>query len=125
MKNVLLNAIMILILGCGTHLGYAQDAVNSDAESIEIEKTQKALLIQKYGWIQEHLQNKDHPVESIAEMRHANSSSFVLIKTSQETVLYDNGGSRHCTDGPDINCAEYYKLSDGELKWSKSDQTEE
>lgn len=117
MKNVLLNALMILILGCTVQLGYAQDAVNLDEKTAEVESA-KEQLIQKYEWVKAHLDNTDQPVQQITEMRYGRDVDFVSIETTQSTVIYDHKGNRHCSDTPGLNCIEFYKLREGELSWS-------
>lgn len=119
MKNVLLNALMILTLGCTVQLGYAQDAVNLDETAVK-EKSAKEQLIQKYEWVKAHLNNKTQPVHHLAEMRFERDVYFVMIETADGKVVYDNNGNRHCTDSPELNCINFYKLREGELSWSAS-----
>ena len=102
MKNVLLNALMILILGCTVQLGYAQDAVNLDEAAAEVESA-KEQLIQKYEWVKDHLDNTDQPVQQITEMRYAQDVAFVLIETAGGAVIYDHKGNRYCSDTPNLN----------------------
>lgn len=119
MKNVLFNSIVLFSLCLMAQSSTAQQVEVLDNQKEVVEKTDKAKLLKKYTWLSTHLK-KMTKVKAIAEMRHKEHKDFVIIETTDSKIMYDSNGKTYCTESPELNCTEYYKLTPGKLKWRQS-----
>lgn len=119
MKKVLLKFFLILACCSFTKFAFAQEASKKITEITETEVAKEKLL-EKYDWLKSHLETHEKEILQVQELIYAGSKEFVLIETKDKTIMYDGDGQRYCTESPELNCKEYYKLTSSNLKWSPS-----
>ena len=121
MKNLVCNSILMLMLCLVSSVASAQDAMimeNEKMAAIETDNTKES-LIKKYPWLKSHMDNKERSKVEVMEMTSENKTEFIVIKTDKDKVMYDKEGNKYCTFSSKLDCKEFYKLSPGNLEWSK------
>ena len=120
MKNVIIFSITLLAFCFMNQSLYAQQADMSKSETTAKPESDKDKLMKKYAWLKSHFKDKSNEVKSVKEVSSSGVSGFVLIEAGTDKILYDNDGKRYCTESPSLDCEAFYKLSPGDLSWTRS-----
>lgn len=114
MKSTIFVSLLMMSFCLASHTTSAQDQMNPKEDPI------KEQFVETYAWTKAHFENKTEPIVSIKQMQTAEGSEFIQVETKAAKILYDTSGKQYCSDHAELNCAEFYKLSDGDLSWKKS-----
>ena len=120
MRNVIIFSIALFAFCIVTQPLSAQQADASQSEVAVKTDSDKDKLLKKYAWLKTHVKDKANKVLTIKEVLSSGASGFVLIETGVDKILYDKDGVRYCTESSSLNCEEFYKLTPGDLKWTRS-----
>jgi len=115
-----LKLFLLFVLTFCTQFSYAQ--VDGSASMVaEVEKSENEVIPQifkDYSWLDNVINAKDCSGAKVMVQSKADSPhKFVIIEENGKRTMYNAEGKLYCTDSKELNCAEYYKLTNEVDTW--------
>jgi len=114
MKKIIFISMLMLSFCLCTQVVFGQDNADSKEDPI------KEQFVKAYSWIKPYFEDAAKSIISIKQMQTVEGHEYILVESEASKTLYDTSGKQYCADHAELNCVEFYKLSEGKLTWKKS-----